>query len=1778
MTKKILSLLITLIMAISALLAPMANSVTHSSATVEAAAQSDVYLPTNDIPQVRIDKEAQRPIRHNKRAARARKQRRHKRNRKPTRRAIKAWHKACLRLKKAAEEAKKAEEAQKAEEAKKAEEARKHRPMANEADPKAPFRWPQEVTTYTQRNSFTKKLLRKAFLLPLTPLMAINFGARKVTLPEEAAKKVPTMEELAELAEKASKEHEAEQRQFKSSEEKIAAIKADKYSKYLTAKNNNKAAKAATKAAIAANNDSKAEINAATKENAEILEKLEKAEDRLHAAKAALSSVPNAPKGPNAWAHSMASRSNDLLGRLRCLEGIYLRKGNTKAAQEIHEKCKKAEKLARKYNEPIEKAEEYVVDCSEDALVAFNEYEDAAKDVAYLTAAYDKSCARIDAAYEQFSKTDAAERAAYANEKVTKRELNSAEISLYQLPDDVKDELEKNRERVIASSDARELAVGNYNRAQHAKFLEDKVEQEEAVTNTAEMPAARHGEERHAQAVVHKRRTARNIYVSAQTQDGRKVTIYARKGEDIPSLCRKCVELATRNATNTCMVDICRDGQHNVSVRQLVDGQWAKRDKLLNKKHEAIDAKAVFASGVTKENEKFASVPMGDDYHGNGALPEYQLVLLDPQERVCYSETFGSEYAATRAFEEVSACCVDGWQYQLFKHGTVVRRTGDNQEYIKVTGPVHRKLAIDAMLKEGITEARAIKIADHFCIEDRNGEGTLHDIIEDGNIDALTEIKGIGKATAQKAIAALKGKLQANDEPVKPESRYTDVEKIVYDGNVNESKIVHMKSGQLEKYLRKVSLKKGVNPDEHPVFVFFQQKIDRKLDENQQTSARMIIRDIVQNGIVRGGMKYLHTLHGTNAAKECKVCCIRQDLISEAIGFCTADANPKAKFTVAKLMAYMGLKLVGTDDMPFEFKGEWVYIGRDFIKLIEDNVVFVKNDDVSKVAKRLVTQNAFDGAGILHFSDKVKKEILAGCKTEAERAKVSKFLDELDAHTGRVLPFMKSMNVVCFDIHKFYHDRGIHELGGRNIDDIVFFGTKSCFKGSIGPDGTHATWGDFFKACAKYHYHAGMVLHAHDLKDADLSSQQIQTLAGISRRTIEQLVGRSIKNVRRMFMEGEGLQRITGNRKLADIINAVPQLAAEQLTAQRLQEGFENIYKIGTFGKLFNQATSAFVAPDPIALATWLAYEDESKIEYSIKPWEIVTDDERFYDGQKIVISRNPCTDLSGLVVVTVRKSFGKQYDRYFKSPYHVVFVSVLDTAATRLRMDFDGDHMVLIDNPDFVKAVEEATKVWYPGFDRHPVIDWDPVEAEKKSITEDDKLLYFANLVNGDELGRYMDILTKLYNWIEDASFVTDDVRKAVAWLTYAVNVLVDASKHGGASIKMPDFVAKFVSLKLSRSVAESKMEEGKEVDANSVMWNYGKGILDTIASIWMETVPRTFKFSRCDYNIGFNPLTLLSERKVQSFNGEKLKDVIKLEDNARMIHNLVGKDGWHFYPYIDDAMTMIPPAEGYIRFEKRFESMADLDKAWEKAKQDAIKEGKEVNMHLMPEYVAVVLEESTVILERGWDKAKKAPTWTEIPGKWIHYEAAQTSKDTVAYTPFFQILQSRREEAEFAFKVDGDANDRRKAATDKANLRKYLAWSTKQSVRAYASLYGADLDAALDKLIIWAWKPREVGNWKPNKFVIDLFIDAFADMIIERADRNDPAFNVVAVRFNPAGKAYTYLTKESIAVGEQVVVETENGEKPILTVAATGVRRKSELERHLPFAQYKYAEAYAG
>lgn len=1159
------------------------------------------------------------------------------------------------------------------------------------------------------------------------------------------------------------------------------------------------------------------------------------------------------------------------------------------------------------------------------------------------------------------------------------------------------------------------------------------------------------------------------VRIVMTTEDGNTETIWANSADCAADTIAKYLE---KSKAHFAKVRLISNDSEEIS--------FFERENELWRPNASPKAKTRFATAVTKHKGHGGYSAGVFDRTGKGNMPEWYVILKFGR-LIVRAQEFDGEVAAKNAFGDLNAACrYTAFRAQLFHYMALERETGDHIDRDDAVADDLARIIMARFEAAGITSNRVAAIMDNMY------DGSIRSLkwICTMNADAFQEIDGIGKKTAKLAEEALAGfvlsyrateHIELSKSPMIPVRKYI----LNKDGSVTET-IVHVKLSPLFHKVQELAAEKAVKanvdvPAMLPLVVFEHQVKLGKKEKPEDSAAIKELRKKVREGWLMEDGLFRAALHGTNAGKLCRTWWIREDLVDEAIRFCSTEASTQAQWTAAKRNAYLGLMGVGTTPIDLTIGAEHIAFIPNLTIEVKDNVVFVAGKAVGTVEELSVFQKSFDGFMLGHISEKLEKEFLKNAKNAAERKRIRKAIVEFHKHGSTIrYPGVKGLCDTSIDWHAQFHAWGIHkvvDMFGRelDIDDIAIIADAGVFKFSIGENGTHPTYEAYIEKCHELGHSIGRLVMEKKAHVSWLPTQQLQTLAGVPEfvvRRLAEVAANYMANLRTADGVVELLPGIEG-----ELVKACPQIAAHWYFSERLQEAYQKNEWLVYAGKIPGVSTGHFVAPDPFAFMAWAAFRDLEKVkEYSeLGKYEVrCADTAGKCDGiGTAIMSRNPSTDLGAQVEVTVYTEFSTEAEKYILRKSSIVYTSIWDTSATRLRMDFDGDHVNLCWLQGVIEGVRMTAQLWY-GMDRAPVIDWVPPEGKKNTLSDEDLLAYFEGLWQGSELGLRMDTLTKIYNAIPCGGEIQDWHREAVAWLTYAVNVLVDASKHGGEQIEEPESVRKAEDLLMAKAIAFGKVKAGKSIDFRNVCAKLGNGIIDTYAKMAKAGIQSKFALDGCDYTKVFDPRCILGDKNTGEAASVQMQRIA--------IYNLCADSRWSYYAYLRDA-------DGHLTTE------LDDEPTPVSAYFGSIKEAAD-NQNIGVGSIVGIRDVELGTNQVGvlsYDEEDGTYFLNEIPGKWVIRERWETTtregETLVHYSGFLGILQGRYAEAEKAMREDEHAD------MDYIAARRWTEYATRESMAAYAALYGYDEEDAMVKTFLWLFGGNQHSRWD-----IDLFLRAYA------------------------------------------------------------------------------------
>jgi hypothetical protein len=708
--------------------------------------------------------------------------------------------------------------------------------------------------------------------------------------------------------------------------------------------------------------------------------------------------------------------------------------------------------------------------------------------------------------------------------------------------------------------------------------------------------------------------------------------------------------------------------------------------------------------------------------------------------------------------------------------------------------------------------------------------GKEYEEVRDLAVDDFMAIPGIGKKYASAIIMnrfAVTNTLVTMNNVVadaKPVSPLTARMKVEFNenwktGDPMREMLVFSETKTIQSDLdRYVINQHGVDPyDAYFVFCGYIKGSERANKSSTVMQQLNAWERFCTEGVLRkNGFRYKAILHGTNSGRKDEVLLVREDLAPDIIKFVSNEAL-SGKITEAKWAAYLGLKMPGTtalgDHIGFEIEPEEILITPEWKKVFPDqhvDFVDVKTGEVSENVVRDVIENEFDGQAFLDFSEEYLTWKLHN-NTPEERLAIRKEIERLKNFSGRA-PFMKPFVSTDAKIHKFLHDHNIHSIRRMdgsvvNIDHICIFGDETIFKAKLGKDGQFKDWADY---CEKWHrngHRFQVLITEHPDRKHNLPFQQLQSLCGASAETMAPLYEEEIEYLKK-FNDPKKAAKLLGG-DLGMLVSMMTGMFNEPWVITRARASYAKLYRQAHGGVLHGITHNAFLGKDPVAYmqyVLWLnnpelqeKYPDVADYAHGCIPAGAVL--YRNTEADRGVMSRNPSTDAQAQCVVDVIHD-GGEYEKYLRWS-GTLYASVNSYETTRIRGDHDGDHVCFCDNEHVVKAAEEANE-----FTGGRLIDWDAPSTEKHFITEKSMRDYFISLTKKSQLGHFCDKLTSL------VGFGTKGYNHKVAcWLVMAVNVFVDASKHGMGDVVVPEFVLDFLALN-DKDGNVLKDEKGNRID----------------------------------------------------------------------------------------------------------------------------------------------------------------------------------------------------------------------------------------------------------------------------------------------------------------------------------------------------------------------------
>lgn len=711
----------------------------------------------------------------------------------------------------------------------------------------------------------------------------------------------------------------------------------------------------------------------------------------------------------------------------------------------------------------------------------------------------------------------------------------------------------------------------------------------------------------------------------------------------------------------------------------------------------------------------------------------------------------------------------------LANHGwtnTLVRR--ENAEQWKDNART-RLEACKGLKKAVIAAVLAIRVSD------------LKKVIVGRNTERLMEIPGIGEKTAYKILDALEPICKA-EPTIRAYGTRTFI-RATLNPKKNGFDFDSINKGVSPVEAKAIAIG-GDNAIVHVTSIIPDAKATDIESLEMAEDAAHLWRQTVMNGLVINGTKYVFLGHGTNNAKECKTLWVKESIYAEMRTWILKDTNTGWLTTVAKKVAYLvGLQAVPRKSFGIPFIPEdcaimpsvWSEIvGNHTKEFLDGHEEQMDNNRESEIRS--------DGYSCIEIPEQmvpvfVNRLIQQGVDPEEAAERIEAFMADHSVVTIRANgAAIKSCCDRNFAAHRFLHENGIHTMpDGRPIDQISVFMDETVLKTNIGNATRAYTTFEAWCDAVRSEFDLGVCVRAHAPEKKDTSYQVVQTLTEASDESLALMAEPTIKRINGAHTV-DGASKMLG-RELGHIARILPTFLNVRAINERFVTSLTKDIDLAFSGKILRNSYYAKALPDPVyVFQAWFGLERTGSLEVG-EAWIPGFQYGEFACSRSPVVHPNSDRVLRN---VAPKAAFKK----YFKTQAYCVYFNCYDDTSRAFAMDFDGDGVKFSFEKGMIQATKETLARW------NRLIIWEAPETDKQIVSREDELVYAGGLTHKNQLGltvfnengllnrvnRVKDPVTGEYHYE-----LVEISERGVNFKVFAANVLVDASKHGGADFNEP-------------------------------------------------------------------------------------------------------------------------------------------------------------------------------------------------------------------------------------------------------------------------------------------------------------------------------------------------------------------------------------------------------
>lgn len=508
-----------------------------------------------------------------------------------------------------------------------------------------------------------------------------------------------------------------------------------------------------------------------------------------------------------------------------------------------------------------------------------------------------------------------------------------------------------------------------------------------------------------------------------------------------------------------------------------------------------------------------------------------------------------------------------------------------------------------------------------------------------------------------------------------------------------------------------------------------------------------VAESIVKNGFYMNGYRYKFFSASAGQIRTKKLVAVREDLLlkywnSLTAGLTVEKINKLGGMNINKYLAYLALCNSATD-LWEDFNIDRCIVVNDFENVIHDTVDFIddKTYDITRVTKDLdFTQT--DGCGMI-----------LPCLT--------------DRNFMVRLPWIKGL-LAKFDFVKFIKDNNAtgvvkdiygktHDIVNENIQ-IIF--TKSQLKMWKYFD----SWEEYKTNFKKFGCTAGICnREENEIPDSVINYQMIQTLADMTDSEIKELAKNNMEEIDKIASDVPTMLKVFGADKsnfyktgFQKCLAIYPELLSDLYCRSMLKDIKKKKEKELWSARFDMGGKYSFVIPDLYAFCEWLFLGINNPMGL-LKNGEVCC--KLYSNNEKLDCLRSPHLYIEH--PIRINKT---QFD-WFDT--NAIYISSHDLISRIVQCDFDGDKLLVTNNPTLINVAERNMSGIVPLF-------YNMRKAAAEEITASSLFKGLLLAYNGGNIGTPSNNITKIWN----SGKMNDEKMQAIKWLVAEVNYTIDYAK----------------------------------------------------------------------------------------------------------------------------------------------------------------------------------------------------------------------------------------------------------------------------------------------------------------------------------------------------------------------------------------------------------------